>query len=710
MKPSYRWAACGVLLTAPVAAMADEMQDIERIEVVGQLNRYSATKTDTPIIETARSITIETQQQLLDKGVLSLDHSFNYSAGVTGQTYGFATRGDWIKVRGLDVPQYQDSLQSLFGNYNNTRAEVYTLEQVEILKGPASVLYGKGSPGGLVNVVSKLPKDVASHEVVFEYGTHDRKQFAFDSTGAITDDADLLYRVVGLWRDSDSQIDHVEDNTKVFAPSLTWRPTDASEITLLVNYTKTDSDPAAQFLPMVGTLLPSPNGKKIDASTNVGDPDFNNYDAETLSTTILASLDLNDYWRLGFTGRYTDAEADYNQAWTTFLPTSNPLVMGADRFITLPDGSLYKDGLTPRTFYISDASSRQTAGDIRLFGSFETGALEHELLMGIQYQDVTTDNDFSRIRGLGAPGTEFQQYGDTYWQNPFNPVYGSNLPPMELLMSKYQYQPSTNSTDLGIYISDQISLENWSLTLGLRYDDTETEATNAKQSDDAYSFSAGLIYNFDNGFAPYVSYAESFDPVIGDDGRGNPLKPQEGEQLEVGLKYQPNNFPALVTLAWFDIEQSNLSDPLSQIGEYQQQKGVAKITGLELESFVELGEFTVELNASKLDTEDPNGFRLASVPEYQASTWVGYRPAALDGFKSGLGVRYMGSSYDGADLYKTPSYTLMDLMVGYELEQWDFTLNVRNLTDKEYYATCLYRGDCFPGDERTINGRIKYVF
>ncbi|WP_169629298.1 TonB-dependent siderophore receptor [Ferrimonas kyonanensis] len=707
MKSVTGLAACSILLVTPT--LADDNQDIERIEVVGQLNRYSATKTDTPIIETARSITIETQQQLIDKGVLSLDHAYNYSAGVTGQTYGFATRGDWIKVRGLDVPQYQDSLQSLFGNYNNTRAEIYTLEQVEILKGPASVLYGKGSPGGLVNVVSKLPKDTNAHEVLLEYGSFNRTQFAFDSTGNLNDDNSLLYRFVGLYRDSDTQIDDVEDNTWVVAPSLTWRPSDDSEITLLVNYTKTDSDPAAQFLPIQGTLLPSPNGKTIDSSTNTGDPDFNNYDSETLATTVLASLDLNDYWRLGFTGRYTDAEADYRQAWTSFLPSSNPLFMGADRFITLPDGSLYKDGLTPRTFYISDASSEQKAADLRLFGRFDTGALEHELLLGIQYQNVTTDNDGARAYAVGAaPGTE--QYGDTFWQNPFNPVYSSNLPPMELLNALYKNNPSTTSKDLGIYLSDQISYNNLTLTLGARFDDSETKAAAGTQSDDAVSLSGGLIYKLANGLAPYVSYAESFNPVIGDDGRGNALKPQEGEQIELGIKYQPINFPGLITLAWFDIKQTNLNDPRALVGEYQQQQGEANITGWELESQVELGDFTLEINGSKLDTESAEGYQLPSVPEYQASSWLGYRPFNLEGFKSGLGIRYTGESYGGADLHKTPSYTLVDLMLGYEWDQWDFTVNVRNLTDKDYYATCLYRGDCFVGDERTINGRIKYVF
>ncbi|MBL4672148.1 MAG: TonB-dependent receptor plug domain-containing protein, partial [Arenicella sp.] len=134
-------------------AQSIPQEPLEEIKVVGELSLYSATKSDTPILETARSISVETADSLVDIGALELADAYTYSSGVTGEVFGFATRGDWVRVRGLDVPQYQDSLQSLFGNYNNTRSEVYTLEQVEILKGPVSVLFGQGSPGGIVNLV-----------------------------------------------------------------------------------------------------------------------------------------------------------------------------------------------------------------------------------------------------------------------------------------------------------------------------------------------------------------------------------------------------------------------------------------------------------------------------------------------------------------------------------------------------------------------------
>jgi len=695
-------------LTAPSVVAKDSVDNdsIERIEVYGKLSHYSATKSDTPIVDVARSVSIEDQLQIIEKGALNLDDTYVYSAGVTGQTYGFATRGDWVKVRGLSVPQYQDSLQSLFGNYNNTRPEIYTLEQVEILKGPASVLYGKGSPGGIVNVVSKTPKVESAHEIVLELGNFNRKQFAVDSTGAIDDDSNWLYRFVSVYRDSETQVDFVEDNTIVVAPSITWMPSSETSATLLLNYTESEGDTGAQFLPIQGTLLSGPDGKKIDSSTYAGEPGFNLYKPKAFSATFMFEQVLSDDWAMSATARYTDASSDYKQAWTTFLG-------GGNRYVYNPDGSVYGDGMAPRSYYRNDGESEQKAVDIRLLGEIQTGDINHKILIGTQYQDVMTG---SAGYYAWAPGLDFTTFlpdqvtGDLTWINLFNPEYGRvDIEPT--LDAMYAKNATTNAKDLGIYISDQIDIGDFSITLGARYDDSESETSGQNQEDSELSLSAGLLYKFAEGLSGYINYAESFDPVIGDNGNGELLKPQFGEQVEVGFKYLPENIDGYYTLAWFDISQTNLPDPNSSINDYQQQSGEAKIDGIEFESVTNLGQFSLELNASKLSTESPDGFQLASIPEVQASSWLSYKATGdLEGFKTALGVRYTGDSYGGVDQIKTPSYTIADFMIGYQVEQWNFALNVRNLTDKSYYATCLARGDCFPGEARTVVGRVSYSF
>ncbi|TQV84832.1 TonB-dependent siderophore receptor [Exilibacterium tricleocarpae] len=683
---------------------ADSADILEEVLVQGHLTRYSATKSDTPILETARSVSIETLQQIIDKGALNLADTYVYSAGVTGEAFGFATRGDWLRVRGLDVPEYRDSLQALFSNYNNTRPEIYTVEQVEILKGPASVLYGQGSPGGLVNIVSKRPQERTERELVLEYGNFDRTQVAADLTGSIDDSGRWLYRLIGVYRDSDTQVDFIEDNTRLFAPSLTWRPTELSNITLLASYQETESDAGAQFLPIAGTLNRAPNGRRIDFDFYAGEPSFNRYDTKTTSLTLLADHQLNDTWSLEATARYTDGEADYQQAWTALI--------GGDRFVYNDDGSLYEGGRVPRSFYDSFATSEQQAVDVRLRANFDTGAVEHQVLVGAQYQDVTTEDDRAYAYALGydlETGRPDNILGDTYWIDIFNPVYG-RVPPQEIIDRFLRDGLPANTKDRGLYISNQISYADWRFTLGVRVDDVSSDNGVKDQDDDAVSTSVGVLYQFENGLSPYASFAESFQPVVGTN-EDELLDPQEGRQYEVGVKYQPPGSSAFVTFAYFDIEQTNLADPDAVGGSFGQQKGVAKVKGAEIEGVATLADFTVEANLSYLDTENANGYQFASVPELQASTWIGYRPSRVwQGFKAGLGLRYVGESNNGTDSLTTPSYTLADLMIGYEMANWDFALNLRNLSDREYISTCLSRGDCFIGERRTVTAGVRYNF
>lgn len=708
--------ALGLCLVLPAWAqdVTDEKENeseeapakMERVVVTGEMTRYSALKSDTPIMETARSVSVETEERLETMGALELADAYLYSAGVFGEAYGFATRGDWVKVRGLMIPEYRDSLQALFGFYNNTRPHIYTLEQVEVLKGPASVLYGQGSPGGLVNIVSKRPKADLPSEVVLQLGNFDHMQVATDFGGAIDQGGEWLYRVTAVYRDAGTQVDFVENDAWVFAPSVTWSPTSVTNITVLGNVQKSDGQTGAQFVPIRGTLVPAANGEFIEPDSFFGEPGFDRYITDTQSLTILADHMFNDVWSMEATARWTEGTADYHQAWPSFI--------GGDRYVYNPDSTLYRDGMVPRTWYVSDANSEQLAMDTRLRAEIFTGAFKHELMIGAQYQDVTTENDYSYAYALGydfATGGPDAVYGDTYWINLFDPQYG-NVPPQSVLDLYFYDLPQAQTIDRGIYINDQMSYGSWRLTAGVRFDEVSTDTGFAKQDDEATSFSAGALYTFDNGVAPYASFAESFDPVVGIDSvTGNPLKPQEGRQYEIGIKYQPRGMQTWLTVAAFDIEQSNLPSPNALPFVASQQEGVAEIRGVEIESITRFGEFQLEVNATRLDTQDPNGFHFATVPENQASAWLDWRPETFwHGFKSGLGARYVGESWDGSDNIVTPSYTLIDFMIGYEMVNWDLRLNVRNAADKDYLATCLNREDCFFGEQRTVVGTVAYRF
>ena len=296
-------ATSGILSLAAAVALADSEPALETVIVTGKLSTFGATKSNIPILETARSVAVIPAEEFLERGALTLDDTLNYTAGVVGDTFGFSTRGDFPRVRGLDVPEYLDNIQVLFGNYNNARSDIYTLEQVEVLKGPASVLYGQGSPGGVLNTVSKRAgRDAVERELVLDYGNHDRLQGAADIGVRLGDSGAWSGRLVGVYRDSGTQLDVVDDDALVLAPSITYE-NDRARYSLLVNYTEREGDTAHQFLPLSVSgcasgkvSISEPNicagsaGEEVPASRYVGEPGFNRYDTESLSVTLFLSL------------------------------------------------------------------------------------------------------------------------------------------------------------------------------------------------------------------------------------------------------------------------------------------------------------------------------------------------------------------------------------------------------------------------------------
>ena len=679
-----------------------EANAVEKIEVVGMRSPFGATKTNTPIVELARTISIETALDLKQKGVLNLSQSATYMAGVTGESYGYATRVDSISSRGLSIPRYRDSIQELFGSYNSTRAEIYTMEQVELLKGPASILYGQGSPGGIMNYVSKTPTLGKGSEVVLSYGNFDRAQVGVDVNGSLSEDDKWMGRFVGIYRNADSQVDYVSDDTQVFMPSLSFMPSDDTTLTLIGLFQDTDSDTAAQFIPVEGTLLPLTDGTYLpDQDVYAGEPGFNKFDTKSNQVTLLGEHLINDTTSLSFTALWRDGEADYHQAWATFT--------GGTRYLNAYVGAPVAptDTFVPRTFYQADNTFSQHAFDVRVNKGFVTGSFEHELLAGVQYQNVKTDANSAYYAGGGVLQGDFR-----YILDLANPEY-TGAPEQAIFDAIYNDAPEQTVTDTGLYLSDQISFENWRVTLGLRHDRVDNDTGVTEQDDTQTSYSAGILYRFDNGISPYLSYAESFETVVGLDNNNNQLKPEEGRQYEAGIKYELSSIPGFIMLAYYDIEVSNLPNPNGLPDEAAQQQGVTTIEGIELEGRVDFGQITAQFAASVMDAEDPNGFSLSAQPDSNASLWINYSPLELEALTVGAGIRYVGESVseNGVIRYDTPSYTLGDLMVSYVLsDNLDLQLNVRNVTDKKYLTSCLFRGDCFPGVRRTVNASLTYSF
>ncbi|WP_312381530.1 TonB-dependent siderophore receptor [Stutzerimonas balearica] len=687
------------LLMAAVVAQAQEALELEAQQITaprevergdGPVEGYvakrsvSATKTDTPIIETPQSISVITADRIRDQGSLTIQDSLRYVSGMRGEAYGFDSRGDFSLVRGVSPTIFLDGLQQSVGSYTNTRTDPFTLERIEVIKGPSSMLYGQSSVGGLLNLVSKRPQAERRNELQLQYGSFDRKQIAFDSTGPLDDDGTLLYRVVAIGRDSQTQVDHTQDNRLVFMPSLTWRPNEQFEWTLMANVQKDDGGTTSGFLPHRGTVLSAPYGE-IGSERFVSEPGFDEYDTEQKALTSQMSWRVDDTWTLRQNLRWQKSKVSYQTMYGW------PPVLGAD------------DRTVNRVWSVSKPEVTIWTADHQAESRFDTGALQHTLLMGVDYRHAVTDS--RSARGVATP------------LDLYDPVYGT-FDPSGITLSDV---PQQRAVQKGLYVQDQVRLDRWLMTLGLRKDwaDTRVEDGN-RQKDDAVTGRVGLTYLFDNGVAPYISYSESFTPIIGlNTITQQSYKPLEGEQWELGVKYQPVGSNTLLTAAVFDLREKNrqMPDPANPLSTIQ--AGEARVKGLELEGLVEVDpNWDLIATYSYLDSEvakgppAQQGKRIASVPEHMASLWSQHRfsVAGISGFSAGAGVRYVGASWDGTDSLKTPSTTLFDAMLGYAYQDWSFTLTATNLEDETYYTTCLSRGDCFTGNRRTVVATASYSF
>lgn len=701
---------------AETQSTAEAEKEISEVVVVGKPSKFGATKSEAPIMETPRSVTIISAKEFLDRGALSLSNTLSYTAGVTGEAFGFATRGDFTSIRGLDAPEYQDNLQVLFGTYNNARADIYTLEQVEVLKGPASVLYGQAAPGGIVSTVSKIAgADNLQREAVFTAGSDDRLQGAVDMGFDLSGNGELTARLVALYRESDTQVDFVNDDALVLAPSLTYQ-TDNAAYTVLVNYTDRESDTAGQFLPLAVTACGSgdvsvsePNvcagssGREVDSSVYVGDPHFNRYDTEALTVSLFATHEINDVLTFEGTARYRDNEADYNQTWISFLGAGNPRV--------LPDGTA-----VARTWASSPAGSTQYAFDARLRARFETGMVSHEILGGVNYQDVET---FVKRASLYGRPTTF---------NIFNPVYDGSEVPSAAEFDAVRSRSDNETVATDVYLTDQMNIGDLVVNAGIRFSSVESEDDVNDQKDEETPVTFGALYKTEPGLNPYISYAESFRATVGTDiVTGRALKPRQGKQSEIGLKYQPPGTESYITVAYFDLEEDNL---VSYVAGGRTQSGLSVETkGYEIEARLEWNDFALDVDFRDLEANDvdENGVEISrsSLPEKAGSVWTSWEPeeGTLAGLRVGFGARYAsdnqstGVAFLAANAYapspvlvETDGFTVFDAMVGYEFDNTDISLNIRNITDKEVYSTCLARGDCFTGEQRTIVGTVTTRF
>ncbi|TKT55869.1 TonB-dependent siderophore receptor [Rhizobiaceae bacterium LC148] len=662
----------------------------------------AGSKTGTPLNEIPQAVSVVGKQEMDDRGVVNkVDEALRYTPGVVAAPYGTDPDTDWFYIRGFEATQtgvFMDGLHLFSYGFGGFQIDPFMLERVEVLKGPASVLYGGSNPGGIVNMVRKRPTDEPYYYTETGINSNGNAFGGFDISDKVGSSDTMTYRLTGKIAGGDNYSDYSHDLRGFIMPQLTISPDDATKFTIWGYAGALDQVHVGNgFLPYVGTVVDAPFGR-IPRDFFPGEPDLDKgrYDQQMI----------------GY-----DLEHEFDGGWKV---SSNFRYGHLDKYEFGPYPYLYA---TPtalnRIGFEGDTTADSLAWDNRIENEFELGGATHKVMAGIDYRYYRIDNVQNSVFGAGFPPSPFPGTIDV-----LNPNYGQTQPPLSPL-----YDEVLTMNQVGFYVQDQIRFgENWLLTLNGRYDyvhsnfDNQlTPASSYKSSDNAWSGRAGLAYEFDNGLTPYVSAATFFNPLVGT-GASGPLVPEEGEQFEAGIKYDPTFFDGSLTASVFHINKQNYVVSLPTPPFTRSQIGEVESKGIELEAKINLNENWRLLGSFTYTdvevTDNPLNPALVGktpyiVPDVTASLWLDYTvtTGALEGLSLGAGLRYKGESWaDEANTLKVPDATVVDAAIRYKKNDWTASLNVANLFDKEYVESCGGIGACGYGDARTFTFKLSKVW
>jgi iron complex outermembrane receptor protein len=673
----------------PIVVLGQAAAKGARVEQRGYMARdsASATKTSTPIAETPQSVSVITRGAMTDRAVQTVADSLLYSSNVNGQRYGNDPRSDYFTIRGFSADLYLDGLRvpqiaNQTGGYAGFRTEPYFLNRVEVLRGPSSALFGQTNVGGVVNMISKDPKDTPGGELYTRFGSFKQKEVGFDTTGPIGTDSGLSYRVEGILRDSGAMNDFGKNDRVAISPTVKWSPDEDTSLTVYGAYMKDDAGQVPSLIPAAGSVYSNGLGLTIPRGFSDGDPSLAIYDKETAYVGYRLEHAFSDDLVLRQNFRYSHLDVNYQNLFGNGLALDQRTLS--------------------RLVYNAQPTLNAAALDTNLEHRFDTGPVSHTLLGGIDLQWQKLVNDTGS--GIG-PTLDL-----------FDPVYNIGVSPATLTTHLNQTQ-----RQVGIYLQDQIEIGGFRLTAGGRQDfvnnDSDSTALSSeyRRNHSAFTGRVGAAYVFDNGVVPYALYSTSFAPVL--TLAPTPLKPTTGELKEVGVKYAPPSEDFSVTLSAFEATQQNVVNRSG--GDYFQTDEV-RVRGVEVEANATLWErFNLTAAASWQDPEVTRsktasqvGKMPYTVPKQQQSLFVSYdvpMPDSWDGqLTIGVGARHIGKTAGNtANSFFVPGYRLVDAFARYEHDRYSFQLNGYNLGDKTYVAGCNTTTQCYYGQGLTVVGTVS---
>ena len=685
----------------------------------------TGTKTDTPIQKVPQSISVVTAEEMALHQPKSVKEALSYTPGVAVGTRGASNTYDYLIIRGFAADgqsqnNYLNGLKMQGNFYNDAVIDPYMLERAEIMRGPVSVLYGKSSPGGLLNMVSKRPTTEPLKEIQFKAGTDSLFQTGFDFSDALDDDGVYSYRLTGIARSANAQQKGAEEQRYAIAPAFTWRPDDKTNFTFLSYFQNEPETGYYGWLPKEGTVEPLPNGKRLPTDFNEGAKN-NTYSRNEKMVGYSFDHEFNDTFTVRQNLRFAQNKVSQKSVYgygmcSDPLYTKDDDALKASPCLSIPQ-SEWNHTLT-RQYVIDNEKLENFSVDTQLQSKIATGSVEHTLLTGVDFMRMRNDIDsWFGYAGSVAPS-------DIYNLDRSDFDFGAHPDPSG------PYRVLLKQKQTGLYVQDQAQWDKVLVTLGGRYDWAEQSSFNrdygnkSDRDDKQFTWRGGVNYLFDNGVTPYFSYSESFEPASLTDANGDLFAPSKGKQYEVGVKYVPEDRPIVLTGALYQLTKTNnlMADPNNP--NFSIEGGEIRARGVELEAKAALsasvnvvGSYTYTDAEYTTDTTY-KGNTPAQVPKHMASLWADYTffDGPLSGLTLGTGGRYTGSSYgDPANSFKVGSYTVVDALVRYDLARVgmagsNVALHVNNLFDREYVASCFNTYGCFWGAERQVVATATFRF
>ena len=686
------------LSVVPGTAQAGETNESLRLVVTGEedegynpSNANTATRTDTPLRDIPQSIQVVPQQVLEDRNVRTLTEAVETVSGVVdgGSFYGAPSGGriirGFIAGNSGDASSFRNGFRD--AGYGDL-VGINTVERVEVLKGPASVLFGQVEPGGIINIVTKQPLDEPYYNFALEVGNRGFYQPSLDLSGPLDDSEDILYRLIASYQESDNIQPFFEPQVTTIAPSITLNLGDRTELDLYYEYVRYFADDIRTDAVVLN------DGSLTPRDFYVGYPNLNFFDITTQRYGYTLNHEFNDNLQLrnnlAVTSTVTTDERGYG------------IGLVDDRFIQIE--SLEYDYSTDNYF-----------GQIDLLGAFQTGSISHQVLAGFDFNHFV--NPITISQNLDIPN-----------QDIFNPNY--DFLPSEIVPF---FQSDTTTQSYGVYLQDKITFaDSFKLLVGGRYDWISYEneiddfglfgntIDDPEQNNNAFSPRVGLVYQPSDTVSLYASYSRSFRQATGFDSDNTAFEPTRGTQYEIGVRTDFLDGNLSTNLAAYHLTKTNIltSDPNDpafsiQTGEVRSQGIELDVTGKILPGWNIVASYAFTDAEITEDNSIPEGNRLRGVPENQASLWTTYeiQEGDLRGLGFGLGLFYIGERQgDVANSFQVSDYLRTDAALYYRRNRFDAAINIRNLFDIDYVSIPFRQSAVQRGEPFSIVGSISWEF